>query len=306
MNSTPQDVTRTAATDAQYERIYLRLVREAASAGVGGPVDLLCARAPLLGKKTVNLYRSAILAHLPSDPIMLAQLSQAITSARSKPTGRTSSMKAKNLNDQVWAKVRADLLAGGPEGYGAVAVAWVESGRVAGLRPVEWAGAYLQGTELLVMNRKATNGRSFGVTRSIQVVGLDDEAMLGFQEWCAFVAANRHRWGEVYEAARKALQRAVSRVRPRPSKRIALYTGRHQMSADGKAANLSKVQIAALMGQASTETATRHYGKKRYGNGRRLAVSPSAVDVQKVEALNRHREAAPSPREGPKVTPSGG
>ena len=64
-----------------------------------------------------------------------------------------------------------------------------------------------------------------------------------------------------------------------------LYSARHQFAANAKAAGLSKIEIAALMGHASPETAGTHYGRRR--SGRRgsggLLVAPSAADVAAVE-----------------------
>lgn len=286
----PARPTRTAKTSLAYRAIAERASRLAAEGGHDSAVSWLTAVAHTLSRATVNLYRAALVVEFHHDPIVRKSLDLAYASSRRGRTGRTSSRKAKHFAPSAWSALQVILEAHPPDSAGAWALRWLRAASLTGLRPCEWPGAQLDLSAnppaLSVLNRKSTNGRSFGPVRVLTLEGLSLAELHFLADWCRFCERHAQQWDHIYEVTRKALQRAVDQLRPKPNKRITLYTGRHQLAADAKASGRSKTEVAALLGQASLETAGRHYGKKRYGHPGALRVSPSNRDVQTVEALN--------------------
>ncbi|MCF7971359.1 MAG: hypothetical protein K9L22_09380 [Methylococcaceae bacterium] len=73
---------------------------------------------------------------------------------------------------------------------------------------------------------------------------------------------------------------------------IYLYSARHQFVANAKQGGLSLEVIAALMGHASTETATQHYGRRVSGKPNGISVRASDEDIEQVRVLNQHRKSS--------------
>ena len=188
-----------------------------------------------------------------------------------------------------------------------------------GLRPVEWRGArfiYLEDGELAleVPNAKNSYGRAFGPTRILIV---DEEHLKKVDplalESALWLTEQTHPlkdedYQKILGGAEKQM-RIVLRRCGTPCKlrngNITLYTARHQFSANAKSDDLTKEEIAALMGHASIDTAGLHYGKRRSGHGGRgmhvdgekvsargqqTAVSPHIDNLRKVEVLEQERQ----------------
>ena len=195
-----------------------------------------------------------------------------------------------------------------------------------GLRPVEWRGArfiYLEDGELAleVPNAKNSYGRAFGPTRILIV---DEEHLKKVDplalESALWLTEQTHPlkdedYQKILGGAEKQM-RIVLRRCGTPCKlrngNITLYTARHQFSANAKSDDLTKEEIAALMGHASIDTAGQHYGKRRSGHGGRgmhvdgekvsahgqqTAVSPHIDNLRKVEMLEQERQEQKEQRE---------
>lgn len=199
------------------------------------------------------------------------------------------------------------------------AQAFIRAGVVFGLRPGEWFRAhfvapdddptdmdgelelFMEGRRLYlhVVNGKAGNGRAFGYMRTLMIdLKYVDENGLDAASWLIEQAQNvtEEQFDRIIENTRAVLYSVIERCgrpcRPRGSGRVTLYTARHQFAANAKDAGLSEVEVAASMGHASTETATRHYGRKRHGRGRNgvAAVTPHPRDVQRVMRIQQEKD----------------
>lgn len=182
-----------------------------------------------------------------------------------------------------------------------------------GLRPSEWFSARLTNadTELVVINAKYSpeQGRGFGPKRTILI---SDELPVYVLDGVKWVIDEIHRLGlcvkhpdEVTDALKQSLANSVARVydavmrdgnggkikKVKNKPRCTMYSARHQFAANAKNAGLSQLQIAALMGHASIETAGTHYGRRRHGtNG--FHVSPHDEDIEAVEKMQKKMSQA--------------
>lgn len=167
---------------------------------------------------------------------------------------------------------------------------WVISGILTGLRPIEWATAKIstfEGEEcLIVKNAKHTNGRAHGEFRTIILSDLTiDEISIikKHVEYC-------NEWNDadqfhsLYVSCGRTLSKVCKILWKRRDQYPCLYSARHQFSADAKASGLTREEIAALMGHAVDETATKHYGKKTAGSSY-TRVKPTVEDVLKVRQV---------------------
>lgn len=68
------------------------------------------------------------------------------------------------------------------------------------------------------------------------------------------------------------------------------YSARHQFVEDAKKAGVSLEELAAIMGHASIETATFHYGRKAAGKPGNFKVTANSADLERVKNSNLHRE----------------
>jgi len=181
---------------------------------------------------------------------------------------------------------------------------------------------------LLVENGKQSGERAFGPMRTLMLDEflLDPDAV-DAARWLMGRACRmtEEEFRKVITNANRQLQRVIASCgKPcqlRNQDSITLYTARHQFAADAKKAGLSRVEIAALMGHASPETATAHYGRRRHGRdsvgvnmrhdngsmpnnrrpGFRVPVWPHPDDVQAVQDIvdRKARKAVPAPGMGP-------
>lgn len=171
---------------------------------------------------------------------------------------------------------------------------WLRAGRVVGLRPCEWKGTRVRpkdergGPYLLVPNAKRTNGRSHGEFRTLDLgaVARDDlMAVLRFAQVSESVGPDH--FDRMQRGCSELLSRVNAEIWPRRKQRLTLYSARHQFSADCKRL-YGRREVAALMGQKTTQTAYRHYaraivGVDRLGEDGSIALPiPSADDVQRV------------------------
>lgn len=170
------------------------------------------------------------------------------------------------------------------------AMLWMTANLIVGLRPCEWRSAYIEQSEghtiMVIKNAKNTNGRSHGELRHIELSQLKREelclVMLQLNATKLF-ATNDVEWNKYYLGVRKAIYKITRGLLPAKRKYATLYTSRHQFAADAKSSGMSKVEVAALMGHATDETATMHYGKKKHGKGH-CRVKATVADISAVHA----------------------
>ena len=200
--------------------------------------------------------------------------------------------------------------------YNRWAQAFMRAGIAFGLRPSEWRLARFDATEdgepvLHVVNAKQSQERAFGPTRTLIISerlldAVDDQA-LGAAQW--LISSSFKMTPEEFQVVldntaqqlRRIIKACGAPCRLRSKNSITLYTARHQFAANAKRAGMSLLEIAALMGHASTETASRHYGRRQHGrSGNRLPVRPHPENVYEVEVIMQQKaeRAKTSPDSG--------
>lgn len=208
--------------------------------------------------------------------------------------GNTSSQKAKKISPaeiQKLATNQADLKGK----WIKPAVIWMAANVLLGLRPIEWRTARLIETKgqlmLVVNNAKNTNGRSHGTLRHLNLSHLpekDIQLIQGQLQAVSYFVDGNASWGTYYGGVRKAIRRLTRANLPKQRKYPCLYSSRHQFAANAKSGGLSKVEVAVLMGHATDETATMHYGKKKHGSGSFLVKATSAeVSRVRVKSIDK-------------------
>lgn len=219
------------------------------------------------------------------------------TPPKGRPEYRqTSAQKLKKINNGDLFRLM-DYFNGKPSHHGLATQAWLLVGIWTGLRPCEWESAEINAAdELLVTNAKATEGRAHGDTRIIDLTDLTDQEKQIIDLHLMHVQqAKLNPWHkgksgfeQFYSRCRSRLYVTTRTLWPKRKQHITLYSSRHQFAANAKFNGLSMEQIAALMGHASIQTATEHYGRRTAGNGG-MKVKAHADDVARVTELNQHR-----------------
>lgn len=280
---------KAAAYLARFNQLWARYAHVDCSSDWAGFTDWLISLRSGLRPASWRQYRAAVVFAMTEQQVadqdaLHARLMAPINLPdRKSLPDRTSSAKSKTLS-------RADMNAlikylGSHEGrWNRLTGQWLVFGMLTGLRPIEWqrVKAYPNEDELVltVLNAKHDGLRAHGVERTIHVkISVDMQQSL--VEFIHDLQSDE--FAEAYQGCRIALRRATKELWPRRKKNIALYSARHQFSADAKSAGLAPEVIAALMGHAVTDTHQTHYGKRRSGCGRVL-VEAEAGDVMRVIA----------------------
>jgi integrase len=169
------------------------------------------------------------------------------------------------------------------------------AGLATGLRPKEWLHAQYdpKRNQLTVRNAKATNSRSHGETRILHLENFDEQLQQILQYHLQHVASykdNFDAFAKFYDRCRSAIYEANKKLWPRRKTKISLYSARHQFVEDAKKAGVSLEELAAILGHASIETATFHYGRKAAGKPGNFKVTANSADLERVKNSNLHRE----------------
>ena len=148
---------------------------------------------------------------------------------------------------------------------------------------------------LVVVNAKATNGRAFGPTRTLDLGKADGETIRLIENFLQIVGEHQgEAFDDMYNGARNLITKVARDSLSSRKKYPTLYTARHSFSSKAKS-EFTKRQVAALMGHASPETAPRHYAAARYARGGvPLEVAPSAQDVEAVRAYDVSKNQHPT------------
>lgn len=224
-------------------------------------------------RPTVRLYRSAILFHIENQRIAgiissedAAKFEKLLKSLKGRPgrSERTSAKKAKHANELAIKRL-AEKLDSSRSTVAVLAKGLFLSSVMVGLRPAEWFSAQLDDDKLVVKNGKSTNGRGTGEYRTIDlrtpVLMIDRQKIKFIENTLSIIQAasspdksNAELMTDIRQVVRRCGITSGGR-------NITIYTARHQFSANMKAAGLSKREIANLMGHASPNTASTHYGR---------------------------------------------
>ncbi|UKA04723.1 hypothetical protein [Photobacterium damselae] len=187
---------------------------------------------------------------------------------------KTSSQKKKNQQNKDH-DLLMEYLKTSKSSFASRLMMWMHVNRMVGLRPCEWKKSSVEAINdrisLVVRNAKATNGRAHGTQRIISLDHISEKNVINIEKFAKYCGqlAEKGEFEGMYEGCRKLLQRSSRKLWGKRLKHITLYSSRHQFSSDLKLNGRTMKDIAYLMGHISTDTATHHYGKKRFGRSRR-------------------------------------
>jgi len=259
--------TRTSAT----ERAYLRRAADllghvAAAAGIAQP-GLVTAQDVATWLQTGSTgwtaatfrqYRNALAFHFSGQSAEAERLIRGTRHASNgcvKPKqGHTSSRKRKYISEAHVVKLLRALRANGR--WSELAADVFEATLATGLRPVEWNSAKIEGSVLIVRNAKATNGRGTGLERRL-TLDPSQVDMVGRVLTKLRALPTDTPWQVNIRVAFYEVRKSIWERIP-----YALYTARHQFSANAKA-RCTRREVADLMGHKVIDTAAKHYGKRR-------------------------------------------
>lgn len=168
---------------------------------------------------------------------------------------------------------------------------WFQAAALTGLRPIEWANSSLTTNEkgelaLKVLNAKTTNNRSFGDFRTLGLQKLKPEEIevISQQVKNAQIMEDRGHFNSWFEACRNLIKLISRELWPNRMCYPTLYTARHIFAANAKV-NLTRKEVAALMGHGSELTAGHHYARRSSASGS-MNVTPSEEDMNALTARN--------------------
>ncbi len=160
----------------------------------------------------------------------------------------------------------------------------LEQGILLGLRIDEFKRVRLvvgnNKTILFVRNAKFDKIRSHGKYRRIHLTRYSDDQLENLQELLQIIHLNDHE--KLMKNLGDCLYRLCKQLFPRRKKTPSLYSMRHQFIANAKAAELSDVEIAALVGHKVNDTAKRHYARAGKGCSLQCLVSADKRDMKRV------------------------
>lgn len=324
MKVTASTDTRTPATEERYRNVAAQLMakfeRETQTRMLDNielMVDWLAARRPQILPKTWRQYKASLAFFLDSlghhnEASRLRDLTSEGCKSRSNNTSRqTSTLKRKHITQLEEETITKYLFERSKSSWWVKpCLAFFKAGIIVGLRPSEWASAkiFVDGSVdlfpaypvLRVANGKATNGRSHGKYRHLVLDDLSEVDLLWVRTAVAFANPDNTQgfamgdkkaadFDEYYQILRKGFKRTIDKLYPGRGSRITLYSCRHQFSANVKAAKYNLAEIAAMMGHGTDETASAHYGRKRFGRSRSGLPRPLNEETLRVRAVHEGR-----------------
>jgi hypothetical protein len=321
-------LTQTRETQSFYRRVVARLERHAAKLLAAGDMAEIPDRnvrvaiayaclEPTVTEATARLYRAAILHLIEAEPgerdwdvlkIIDPEPSASESDrqdelrarrAQNLQTLRGAQQKAKWLSMADWTKL-GEALGRSRSSWARPARHWITATLLTGLRPCEWRRAMLDGASLVVVNAKATNGRAHSQTRTIGLAKCDRTELAVVASFLDLVRSfGSDGYKTLYDGVRDLICDVARETFPGRDRYPSLYTARHCFAARAKA-TYSKVEVAALMGHASTATAGRNYAPARHARGGRpLEAEPSANDIDAVRRAQNARSLFSEPKDMP-------
>lgn len=269
-------------------------------------VEYVISRKPTYSRNTWKQYRNALRFHalqmieIHYEKVVIEEALAAIhmldqeTSEGCMKTGtRTSALKQKTFKKADFDKLIAYLQQHvGKHRYARTLTLWLRASRLTGLRPAEWENVNLIQINsipaLLVENAKATNDRANGTERTLLLDGMTEEELGVIQDMIEMLVGYETEvsFGNLQKLLGDYMNRATRKCFGKRKKYPALYSCRHQFSADAKYSGLSKAEVAALLGQASDETAGIHYARKSSGESV-VKTTPLASEVRAVRKCSK-------------------
>lgn len=291
VDCTGKVVTKTPETIAAYDdRFHLLQVmadREAlAGSDILDVIDWFCNQHHRWAASTVRQYRAALCQELdrtqihPSRrPIFEARLSKGPEPKVGGPR-KTSGKKRKSLpQDQFMTLI--DALAESGKSDDLLIRGFLVFGAALFLRPVEYLGARVNGTTLIVQNAKATNGRANGSSRSRDIGPMGLKAIATLRTFLTKLREALAQAGCQKKLYNRLAARLARLCKVLGIARVSLYTLRHVGMATAKTW-MSPIEVAAAAGHATSRTATCHYARRRTGWVLKMAGRPSPASIAAV------------------------
>lgn len=269
-------------------------------------VEYVISRKPTYSRNTWKQYKNALRYHaeqmieIQHEKVVAEEAQAAIrmldreTSEGCMKSGtRTSALKQKTFKKADFDKVIAYLQEHvGKHRYARTLSIWLKASRLTGLRPSEWEHADLTQIysvpALVIRNAKATNGRANGVERTLLLDRITDEELGLIEDMIEMLVGYETEipFSKLQKLLGDYMNRATRNCFGKRQKYPTLYSSRHQFSADAKLSGLSKAEVAALLGQASDETAGIHYARKISGESE-IKITPLASEVRTVRIRSK-------------------
>ncbi len=259
--------TRTTGTELDYlrraahllDRIAKMRETDARNLTAQDAADWLYENRSIWTAATFRQYRSALAFHFSGLSDDAERIVRSTTHAPREcvrpKRGQTSSRKKKCISLKHVMKLATALREHGGH-WGSLAADVFEATVETGLRPVEWNSARLDGRVLVVQNAKATNGRGTGPERRLPLKPATTTKVISLLTRLAALPESEP-WQRHVRVAIYQTRKELWENRP-----YALYTARHQFSANMKAHHTQR-EVADLMGHRVTRTAAKHYGKRK-------------------------------------------
>lgn len=221
---------------------------------------------------------------------------------------KTSALKRRSLTPEEAAAIDT-VLEASTHRHTVLARGLLRYGVELGLRPCEWVRARMDGSHLVVINAKATNGRSNGVSRDLDLgaiaPGYADDVACFLAAIADAIAAEP--WETLYPKIRYVLAAASRKAAAKlPSLRKGVfspYTGRCVAAARAKRV-MDRASVAAMLGHATDRTALTHYPRPR--SARHWPPVAVAVDPAQVATVQaKFRAKGEPPRRPDAAAPAG-
>ncbi len=309
--------TRNEKTEDAYRK-RAKQIAKAAARKAGRPVSptelaqSLIARRPELAASTFRQNRAAITFMMkevaldqpaldPQTRAMIAMLKD--VKSVEKPddrSPRTSAQKLKRLDDDLDRICHCALATTSPNA--STLVDCLTVGSLTGARLVEWATAKFGRSDepgyawqLVLVNGKHGNGRAHGETRVLRWEWLPEELVTQTNAWifAAREAASNGCYETLISTLESLMRRVTKQLFPKRQRRPTLSSARHAATARWKMKyvvpacsaedkELGLATVAALLGHASDETATRHYARAGEVKGRFPIPTPDPAEVARI------------------------
>lgn len=254
------------------------------------------------------------------------------TKLAAKKSERTSSRKAKKFTPESLRKIKGYTLKNPSSENAARALAFFKANLLIGLRPIEWFdasishylhrnpdGSYIKNKKgqmkttvaIKVINAKTSFGRGNGQTRELLMEGITASELSNILHFMQIIqkfkesqrGANPEMTTaqiakQFYSPIQRLIRERIFPTNGPDEDRPSLYSARHQVVANMKAANIPALQIAAFMGHRSQLTSKNHYGKKSSGSGGGgFTFRPSDESIEAVIESKLARSSTPVPHE---------
>lgn len=239
---------------------------------------------------TFRQYKSALVKHLEmfADSgtfLVIQELNKKPLKNKKDNYNRTSRQKQKFISQEEFIAILSEI-GKRKSSYANMTANWLYTGILTGVRPIEWHESEIikneRGNFLIIKNAKLSQRRANGEYRTLVLENINHEELEAIESQInALSGIDEDVFQNNLERCTELMYRVTRKLWPNKRKYPTLYSARHQFSADAKKTEFSKKEVAALMGHASEDTATLHYGKKRKGESE-SKVRPLEEEVETV------------------------